>query len=174
MKKKSNACRFLHSYALKWYEVRCLRKLFRGSNFVQKCGPSYKNGVYAVSMVNDVVWVSYYIFDHRVGSNYNLLFRYWRVFWHQQTQMRRSDWTVWPLTRHHVHHRGDTSLCTSWRYPSFSQELPVSPPIASLSNLRRFSYFFRYKKRSPNRCFRRARFDQSDGRIRRFQTGDRN
>ena len=40
--KKSNACRFWHSYALTWYEVRCLQKLFRGSNFVQKFGPSYK------------------------------------------------------------------------------------------------------------------------------------
>ena len=40
--KKSNACRFLNYYALKWYEVRYSKKLFRGSNFVQKCGPSYK------------------------------------------------------------------------------------------------------------------------------------
>ena len=36
--KKLNACRFLNSYALKWYEVRCLNKLFRGSNFAQKFG----------------------------------------------------------------------------------------------------------------------------------------
>ena len=40
--KKSNACRFLNSYALKWYDPRRLKKLFRGSNFVQKFGPSYK------------------------------------------------------------------------------------------------------------------------------------
>jgi len=39
---KSNACRFLNSYALKWYEVRRLKKLFTGSNCVQKFGPSYK------------------------------------------------------------------------------------------------------------------------------------
>ena len=51
--KKSNACRFLNSYALKWYEVRCLKKLFRGSNFVQKSGPSYKNGVN--TGVNDIM-----------------------------------------------------------------------------------------------------------------------
>ena len=43
--KNSNACRFLNSYVLKWYEVRRLEKLFRGSNFIQKFVPSYKNGV---------------------------------------------------------------------------------------------------------------------------------
>ena len=31
-----NACRFIHSYALKWYEARRFQKSFRGSNFVQK------------------------------------------------------------------------------------------------------------------------------------------
>ena len=40
--KNSNACRFLTSYASKWYEARRLKKLFRGSNFVQEFGPSYK------------------------------------------------------------------------------------------------------------------------------------
>ena len=40
--KKSNACRFLNSYAFKWYDVRRLKKIFTGSNFVQKFGPSYK------------------------------------------------------------------------------------------------------------------------------------
>ena len=42
--KKSNACRFLNSYVLKWYESRRMKKSFRGSNFVQKFGPSYKKG----------------------------------------------------------------------------------------------------------------------------------
>ena len=39
--------KFLNSYTcnLKSYEVRCQKNLFRGSNFVQKFGPSYKNGV---------------------------------------------------------------------------------------------------------------------------------
>ena len=37
--KNSNACRFLNSYALILSEARRLTKLFRGSNFIQKCGP---------------------------------------------------------------------------------------------------------------------------------------
>ena len=40
--KKSNACRFLNSYAWKRYEVHRLKTLFRGSNFEQTFGPSYK------------------------------------------------------------------------------------------------------------------------------------
>ena len=40
--KNSNAWRFLNSYALKAYEVRLLKQLFRGSNLVQKFGTSYK------------------------------------------------------------------------------------------------------------------------------------
>jgi len=39
---KSNACRFLNYYAWKWYEVRRLKKLFKGSKCVQKFGASYK------------------------------------------------------------------------------------------------------------------------------------
>ena len=42
-----NACRFLNSYALKWYKPRHFKKIFWGSNFVQKYGPSYKSGVIA-------------------------------------------------------------------------------------------------------------------------------
>jgi len=34
--KKSNAGRFLNSYTLKWYEDRCLKKIFIKSNFVKK------------------------------------------------------------------------------------------------------------------------------------------
>ena len=48
--KKSNACRFLNSHALKWYEARRLEKIFRESNFVQMFGPSYKkNGVFVIN-----------------------------------------------------------------------------------------------------------------------------
>ena len=35
-KKISNTCRFLISYALKFYETRGVKKSFRGSNFVQR------------------------------------------------------------------------------------------------------------------------------------------
>jgi len=38
--KKSNACRFVNSYTLKWSEARRLKKIFTGSNFVQKFAPS--------------------------------------------------------------------------------------------------------------------------------------
>jgi len=38
----SNACRFLDSYALKWYEPRRLKKIFRGSNFYRSFNPSKK------------------------------------------------------------------------------------------------------------------------------------
>jgi len=37
--KKSNSCRFLNSYALKWYEARRFKKIFKGTNFVHKFGP---------------------------------------------------------------------------------------------------------------------------------------
>ena len=46
MGKKSNAPRFLHSQALKWYEDCRTEKSFRGPNFIQKFGPSKKRRLY--------------------------------------------------------------------------------------------------------------------------------
>ena len=43
--KNSNACRFLYSYALNWYEARRLKKLFRDQILYRSVDPLIKNGV---------------------------------------------------------------------------------------------------------------------------------
>ena len=48
--KNSNACRFLNSYALKWYVARRLEKLFRGHILYRSLVPTINNGVSAECM----------------------------------------------------------------------------------------------------------------------------
>ena len=46
--KKSNACRFLNSYALKWYEYRRLKNYLGGQILYSSSVPPIKNGVDAI------------------------------------------------------------------------------------------------------------------------------
>jgi len=68
--KKSNACRCRNSYALKSYEARCLKKSFRGSNFVQKFGRSWKNGVNEILRNYNFLFLFEWISNDSIGGSY--------------------------------------------------------------------------------------------------------
>ena len=42
MFQNSNACRFVNYWALKWYEVRCLKKYLGGKILYRSVGPPIK------------------------------------------------------------------------------------------------------------------------------------